>query len=111
MDPTEKVTLELTARLIIASYGLRRGCMLHVDVVEDKLGRWETLEIIWMKMISLNLKKVSRVLPRVVERIMKLKRKSHLVLGEVYDDAQVEEEGEEVGDQVGDYGLQLENAV
>ena len=27
MDPTEKVTLELTARLIIASYGLRRACM------------------------------------------------------------------------------------
>ena len=79
-------------------------------MVEDKMGRWETLRIVWMKMVSLNLKKVSRDLPTVGVRITKL-RKSHLVLGKVDDGVQVEEEGEEVGDKVGDYGLQVENAV
>ena len=53
-----------------------------------------------VKKVSLNLKKVSRDLPTVGVRIIKL-RKSHLVLGEVDDGVQVAEEGEEVGDEVG----------
>ena len=43
----------------------------------DKMGRWETLRIIWMtrvKMVSLKLKKVSRDLPTVGVRIIKLEK-------------------------------------
>ena len=51
-----------------------------------------------VNMVSLKLKKVSRVLPTVGVRIIKL-RKSHLVLGEVDDGVQAAGEGEEVGDE------------
>ena len=43
MDSNKKVTLELTARSIIASCGLRRACMETWSRT-----RWETLRIIWM---------------------------------------------------------------
>ena len=52
-----------------------------------------------VKMVRLNLKKVSLDLPTQLEKESWNSRKSHLVLGEVNDGVQVEEEGEKVGDQ------------
>ena len=53
-----------------------------------------------VKMGSLKPKEVSRDLPSVRVRIIKLKKEPSC-LGEVDDGVQVAEEGEEVGDEVG----------